>query len=82
LQQLQSLRSALVNKAAKSAAKKIQPSLKYRLESIEIKDPADWMRWVNGSNVPADIQEIIDLLDAGDAYWTSVVLEIRTDMGL
>ena len=60
----------------------LQPTLEFRLASIEIKDSADWLRWMYPSGLPQQLEGWIERLEAGDDYLTSVVLQTRTELGL
>ena len=55
-------------------------SLPFRLQSISHKSAIDWLEWIAVS--PGSYQDLIDRIEAGDAYLEAVVLEVRTEVGL
>ena len=59
-----------------------QPTLEFRLASIEIKDPADWLRWMYPSGLPQQVEGWIKRIEAGDDYLASAVMQTRTELGL
>ena len=82
LKQLQDRRVELTRNACETATANSQPTLEFRLASIDIQDPVAWLRWMYPSGLPQQLHGWIERLEAGDDYLTSVVLQTRTEMGL
>ena len=75
----QSAVSAVRQQHSKAELARLQNE-RFRLESLSRKDTIAWLQWVSAS--PGSLQDLIDRINAGDAYLEAEVLELRTEVGL
>ena len=76
----QQLKADLVRLQSERSSEALQRSYQFRLESISHQDTIEWLEWISATS--GSLQGLIDRIKAGDAYAESVVLELRTEMGL
>ena len=75
----QSAVSAVRQQHSKAELARLQNE-RFRLESLSRKDTIAWMQWISAKS--GSLQDLIDRINAGDAYLEAGVLELRTEMGL